>query len=39
LINEHDEKFSVLAIGRMLNHPRRDLEVQRVVARAFADGV
>ena len=31
LISKHDEKFRLLAIGSMLNYPRRDLEVEHVV--------
>src|SRR6266542_477067 len=35
LISEHDEKFSLLAIGGVLNYPRRDLKVERVVLNAL----
>src|SRR6266542_2967065 len=36
LISEHDEKFSLLPVGRVLNYPRRDLKVERVVLSALA---
>src|SRR5436305_9650945 len=37
LISKHNEKFRLLAIGSMLNYPRRDFEVDRVVLNALAD--
>ena len=36
LISKHDEKFCLLAIGSMLNYPRRDLEVEHVVLDVLA---
>ena len=40
LISEHNEKFSLLAVRDMLDHPRRDLtNGQRVVIRTAAAGV
>ena len=36
LISKHDEKFCLLAIGSMLNYPRRDLEVEPVVLNVLA---
>ena len=36
LISEHDKKFSLLPVGRMLNYPGRDLMVERVVLNALA---
>ena len=40
LISQHNHEFSLLAIGSMLDHPRRDLaRVECVVPKALADGV
>ena len=36
LISKHDEKFGLLAIGSVFNHPRRDLEVEHVVLNVLA---
>src|SRR3982751_2378771 len=36
LVSKHHEKFYLLAIGSMLNYPRRDLPVERVVLNALA---
>jgi hypothetical protein len=35
LVSEHNEEFSLLPTRGMLNHPRRNLEVERVVLNAL----
>jgi hypothetical protein len=36
LVSEHNKKFRLLAIRGVLNHPRRDCKVERVVLNALA---
>ena len=36
LISKDDKKFRLMAIGSMLNYPRRDLEVEHVVLNVLA---
>jgi hypothetical protein len=40
LVGKHNNEFSLLAIGGVLDHPRRNLaSVERVVSNALTDGV